>query len=409
MHEKIQNWKLLYDTESSFSGDNYLDSALSTSFADQDLPTTLTSQSQLQTWYQDRAYLASYKGRVLLCALGWGIQGLFYAPEIFSNLFQGRTLRYDMPDACDSGLSIFFLPIGLINLILVLILAIKLRKTVDAFWIKAELSLLTTSFIIIYTFFFLHRAGTLPLGNPLLELDGLLTVLCVDLAAVFTLYVPVWKDYKEKKLSKGEVSTNTSQTSPVNKRNLAPAFRALLSDEEGIEAFQERLASEYAVENILFWRAVEKFREYATSPDVNIQKLRKEATSIYVDYIHEDARMLVNLSAEKFSAVRAVFEALSGTPRITTAVVMDPHEVDESADLHNMTIDEISEIFNVAQQEVFYLMMMDSFFRYQVTEEYQNLTDRIQTRAAKDSVVALVLLDSDDRVEGRKSMAVLTE
>jgi len=106
--------------------------------------------------------------------------------------------------------------------------------------------------------------------------------------------------------------------------------------------FKEFLESEYAVENLHFWRAVEDFR--VLSDD----KLVSRGQQVYASFIQEGAHNELNLTAPVKVKLHEAFAPLS------------PQKVHRK-------------IFDVAQKCILDLMRSDNFTRFLRTPMYQSL------------------------------------
>uniref|UniRef100_A0A672PA38 Regulator of G protein signaling 14a n=1 Tax=Sinocyclocheilus grahami TaxID=75366 RepID=A0A672PA38_SINGR len=118
----------------------------------------------------------------------------------------------------------------------------------------------------------------------------------------------------------------------------AVCFERLLEDHVGVRYFTEFLKSEVSAENILFYQACEKFKNI---PPTKLEELKKEARSIYDNFLSESSLHAVNID--------------------------DTAQMEESA-LETPTPD----MFNKAQGQIFKLMKMDSYTRFVRSPLYQN-------------------------------------
>ncbi|KAF7228110.1 transcript variant X2 [Nothobranchius furzeri] len=117
----------------------------------------------------------------------------------------------------------------------------------------------------------------------------------------------------------------------------AVSFENLLEDPCGVAYFTAFLKSEVSAENILFWKACEKFR---TIPATSLDELKAAALSIYTTYLSESAPYSVNI---------------------------DDTAKTEEKDLEQPTPD----MFTKAQSQIFKLMKMDSYRRFVRSPLYQ--------------------------------------
>lgn len=113
------------------------------------------------------------------------------------------------------------------------------------------------------------------------------------------------------------------------------SFAALMSNEAGMEIFEDFLMSEFSQENIQFWRACERYRRLPDS------QLASEAEAIFQDYLAPGAPKMVNLD--------------HGTSTQITAKMRSPDR----------------EIFENASRSVFRLMGSDSYKRFIKTDAFQ--------------------------------------
>uniref|UniRef100_A0A673JJE8 Regulator of G-protein signaling 14-like n=1 Tax=Sinocyclocheilus rhinocerous TaxID=307959 RepID=A0A673JJE8_9TELE len=118
----------------------------------------------------------------------------------------------------------------------------------------------------------------------------------------------------------------------------AVCFERLLEDHVGVRYFTEFLKSEVSAENILFYQDCEKFKKI---PPTRLEELKKEARSIYDNFLSESSLHAVNID--------------------------DTAQMEESA-LETPTPD----MFNKAQGQIFKLMKMDSYTRFVRSPLYQN-------------------------------------
>mmetsp|Transcript_13801 Transcript_13801/g.24515 ORF Transcript_13801/g.24515 Transcript_13801/m.24515 type:complete len:571 (-) Transcript_13801:1819-3531(-) len=134
----------------------------------------------------------------------------------------------------------------------------------------------------------------------------------------------------------------------------------------GKEYFSKFIAKEFAQENIDFWVAVEQLESIARRRvrksvlgSLNIQAsnvtkhkkgmLVEQANEIYKTYLAKDATRQVNVSGALFKAIETKME--------------------------NQEYD--FKMFNDAKNEVFQLMSKDNFSRFQDSDEYQELMEKV--------------------------------
>ncbi|XP_063059900.1 regulator of G-protein signaling 14 isoform X2 [Engraulis encrasicolus] len=118
----------------------------------------------------------------------------------------------------------------------------------------------------------------------------------------------------------------------------AVSFERLLEDPTGVHYFTAFLKSEVSAENILFWKACEKFRRIPAS---NQDELYRQAFSIYNVYLSDNATLPVNID---------------DTARVAAQTLSTPHP----------------DMFQKAQQQIFKLMKFDSYTRFVRSQLYQS-------------------------------------
>jgi hypothetical protein len=287
------------------------------------------------------------------------------------------------------------------------------------------------------------------------------------------LYRPVYYSYQEELLNDFSANRRTTIASSSTNPGMDPSSRAspdlevnptaskavkstkdyraefekILQSEEGIESFKKFLVKEFAVENILFYLSVKKFKMYfADEPDDTI--VRAHAKRIYNEYISLTATWSVNISSEckrrieKNLRVQGGGDGFMSTPitldkkqsfreltfkdlnqieigrmmtrsqtiddQPTVAKTgteaensvsnkanasmalpsMDPSALPslDAANLSDKQANSIARVnlFDEAQQEIFLLMLKDSFRRYYQDPEYKNLKLRLQHQKAQE-------------------------
>eukprot|EP00475_Leptophrys_vorax_P044226 TRINITY_DN8778_c0_g1_i6.p1 TRINITY_DN8778_c0_g1~~TRINITY_DN8778_c0_g1_i6.p1 ORF type:complete len:453 (+),score=83.21 TRINITY_DN8778_c0_g1_i6:196-1554(+) len=149
-------------------------------------------------------------------------------------------------------------------------------------------------------------------------------------------------------------------------------LEALLSFDEGVEFFKKRLQSEFSVENMLFWDAVNMYRQGLMDAHV-----------VYENYIDFESPMAINISAASRSALSKFFNG--GKVEIETTTAMMPIKPASNFSEEEVTALSLSGswsdpsplllsesgLFDEAYKEIFALMARDSFLRFSTTAEFQ--------------------------------------
>lgn len=129
-------------------------------------------------------------------------------------------------------------------------------------------------------------------------------------------------------------------------------LQSTLESTVGRDAFLQFLATEFSVENLLFWESVNFYKEGArTDPD-----LQASAISLYDKFISPTSRFTLNISAEASRTIRA-------------RLVQD---------------DDLADLFDAAQLQTWRLMLSDSFPRFQLSKRKRELEGKLKQGFTKE-------------------------
>jgi hypothetical protein len=190
-------------------------------------------------------------------------------------------------------------------------------------------------------------------------------------AFIFTLYSLGYMSYKTFSIEyRSSVDSTTKDSSAgtsvqlttVRKvqslEELCTEFQAVLSDPEGSTLFEKFLEREWSVENIVFWKAAARFRaDFEKLPDKIIV-----AKQIYGEYIIETAPLCVNIAYPVRQKIKNV---------------MIPFASADPSDAEKEKVDSV--LFQAAEEEIFNLMLKDSYRRFVFKEDsgFQQLRSRL--------------------------------
>eukprot|EP00475_Leptophrys_vorax_P004579 TRINITY_DN12735_c0_g2_i1.p1 TRINITY_DN12735_c0_g2~~TRINITY_DN12735_c0_g2_i1.p1 ORF type:complete len:480 (+),score=108.20 TRINITY_DN12735_c0_g2_i1:52-1491(+) len=134
-------------------------------------------------------------------------------------------------------------------------------------------------------------------------------------------------------------------------------LNVLLSDAEMCQVYQQFLTKEFSVENLLLWKAIEVFRwKYQTIDHQDLSMARATALKMYRAFCSPNARLQVNISAERQRAVEEFFNS----------------EQIQSAEDEEF-VRECVRMYTELQQDIYDLMKEDSFKRFLKSEEFDLL------------------------------------
>eukprot|EP00475_Leptophrys_vorax_P038302 TRINITY_DN6724_c1_g1_i3.p1 TRINITY_DN6724_c1_g1~~TRINITY_DN6724_c1_g1_i3.p1 ORF type:complete len:455 (+),score=122.07 TRINITY_DN6724_c1_g1_i3:486-1850(+) len=199
-------------------------------------------------------------------------------------------------------------------------------------------------------------------------------------------------------------------------RDYRAEFEKVLDSKEGTDIFKKFLVKEFAVENLLFYLSVRKFKQcFADESDDSV--VRMHARRIYNEYVSLTATWSVNISSEckrrieknlrvrsqadaafsssiildqKVSIREMTFKNLNETEKAASsnAIEVESSYSTKANALPSLDSKESEKknqsrvnLFDEAQQEIFLLMLKDSFRRFYQDPEYKALKiklDKIQ-------------------------------
>jgi hypothetical protein len=153
----------------------------------------------------------------------------------------------------------------------------------------------------------------------------------------------VLKTVKQKKTSpKSSSSAETPDTIPVIGTNPNPKkhfglthLLQVLEDEEKRRDFEKFLVQEFAVENLLFWSAVQKFKQTFSS-----DRSWQMSVEIFNEFCASDSRITINISYKTRDELSRFFKSQNNQGNLSATV------------------------FDIAVNEVLKLLAHDSFARY---------------------------------------------
>jgi len=142
----------------------------------------------------------------------------------------------------------------------------------------------------------------------------------------------------------------------------------LISDTNHLRKF---LSGEFCIENILFWKDVESFRKKLRE-NRDEAFIAKEHTRLYNKFITEDSPFTVNIQANVASRIRTAVENKEGKPISVTEV-----ELTENNGKPNPNAKTPPTIFDEAQNEIYRLMISNSFERYKESALFEEFAQKI--------------------------------
>jgi len=122
-------------------------------------------------------------------------------------------------------------------------------------------------------------------------------------------------------------------------------FQAVLNHPQLCEAFTDFITTQWCVENVLFYKAVETYRGKCQIENTNIRQL---AQALSAEYIQSGADLEVNLD---FDAKKRILSEVEEAPSVTT--------------------------FDEAQKAIYILMETDSFGLWKRTGDFKRVLQEV--------------------------------
>jgi hypothetical protein len=137
--------------------------------------------------------------------------------------------------------------------------------------------------------------------------------------------------------------------------NLHDKMNILFENEQVLALFESFLCKEFAVENLLFWKAVQSLKQRNEAGLISEFDVVEEVIKIFRNFCASSGTLNVNISSQ--------------TKNLLTAVVQ---EAKESVQGDTVMVQKCLEAITKAQQEIYSLMSNDSLRRFLRSPEYQH-------------------------------------
>lgn len=252
--------------------------------------------------------------------------------------------------------------------------AFNLRQVVDAFMIKEELRFTALVGVLAVLPWFLFNNAFRDVNVNVFPFSTLVLVLAVTFAMGASTFYPLYRSvYSPPPLDDLNVPADMA------------TLRGLISDPDGFESFKEFLSKEFSVENILFWKEVEDFRQKKAQSSNNQLVLMQEAQNIYAKYIIPGSPLQVNLPGQIFKDLQTKLKVEYGG--MAHRVSEDKKLQFETIVIDPSAVEKTTTVFDLAQKNIFYLMETDSYKRYITTKDYADILQHYANRARKKEVL----------------------
>jgi hypothetical protein len=352
------------------------------------------SKTPPSTFFHRHRYLMKKDVLIRIFAVIVSIEGI--APLTFT-ITRGDEVRVKH-DGSECGTKAgwgFFIYVGIVvHLLLMFVLAFKIRPARDIYNVRGDLKLGMIAVLGIYVTYiialFTHQFGTadkFPFSS-----------LVVQLMCVLASYISAWRPIQLEKYagpapvqSDSEEKGDFSTASPISKDALklseeigsgngkGSVYKSkpcqhlahFLSDPVCRAEFQSFVVNAYAIENWLFFdAAIDYHLKYSNSVDVGSPEFRnaviKHALKIYKEYFRHDAVLVVNVSHQCVSKFQSQFDAAlakeeTGFEKIT------------------FSTEELLQVFDQAFAEVLGMLHDDLFRKFKNTPQFSACSAGILT------------------------------
>eukprot|EP00475_Leptophrys_vorax_P037410 TRINITY_DN6450_c0_g1_i1.p1 TRINITY_DN6450_c0_g1~~TRINITY_DN6450_c0_g1_i1.p1 ORF type:complete len:490 (+),score=128.40 TRINITY_DN6450_c0_g1_i1:191-1471(+) len=185
--------------------------------------------------------------------------------------------------------------------------------------------------------------------SGILEKDFSLYAVLVTLMVLSvqsSMWMVLYKVHQEEEVSEGEKRRSSrSRQSIVN--NERKRFHDVLENDTTRAALQEFLLREFAIENLLIWEAIEKWKFAPAKLEL--------AREIYDNFCSPTAKLGVNLSHIRLTQLKELFENSAQL-------------VDQAAE--SQWMEQCRTVFEGVQFDIFELMFADSFRRFGHSKQF---------------------------------------
>jgi hypothetical protein len=125
----------------------------------------------------------------------------------------------------------------------------------------------------------------------------------------------------------------------------AEKFLVILNNPSSLAVFEKFLTREFAVENLLFWRAIKNFESQFNDIQISREVVSELAKKIYKEFCTETSLLSINLSF--------------------------PVQEDLKNTFNQQKIEINANTFLGAEKEIFRLMLQDSYRRFSMSPEFK--------------------------------------
>jgi hypothetical protein len=256
----------------------------------------------------------------------------------------------------------------------------KLRNVHDNFVIKRELKWTALLCVLALIPWAVFNSVAEDVNKETFPVSTMCLLLCFTGMFIFSTVIPVRMAIKNE--------GNSGDWEEIDLPENMDTLEKLLASKAGFKNFSDFLISEWNVENVLFWKAIDEYRTLKAAliendSDHTMMQLVQEAQNIYAKYIVEDSPFQVNISATRRMNVSHTIKRLfhMAASQGDVAMLERLRSTGTSKTGEVLTIKSTCPtIFDHAQRDIYKLMEHDSLRRYFASSYYIKMQENMRSR-----------------------------
>jgi Regulator of G protein signaling domain len=369
-------------------------------------------------WFLRNRYLISNSGLMMLGGTFFLITGVLSQVVVFI-VSPPKEVRPLEPCEFDSS-TIVAITITAIIVAGAAVFAYVIREVVEGLFIKRELTLTSSICGVLLVLWVIARSVTADFDREQFAVSNLLLIFLLSCVWIMSTVYPLAHTASESELFQDMAYTEPSPTPIAGSSStprLTPNFtlRDIIENPRGRDLYKQHLVHEFSLENLLFWEAVEQFRNHVHHHGVEDGVAANNARRLYLQYVREGSPYQVNLPYQvRMDLRKALFPSLGlapssseqGLPFDVTAAGSEmgfPEENDDAvshtrshagstasngavrgsrhASMNAAVIWDVSaDAFQHAQAVIIALMDGDSFTRFRSTPAFHSYMEEYKQR-----------------------------
>ncbi|CEO96157.1 unnamed protein product (mitochondrion) [Plasmodiophora brassicae] len=180
-----------------------------------------------------------------------------------------------------------------ISMVLIITLSFRLRIVSDALGIKRSLKRMGCCSLVGLIVYVFASPSLMDVTGHILSVNAVVAILVSVVLLTLAIHIPVWHSYSQQLGALDQAVYDVD------------LFEVFLSTPEGFATFKKQLESEFALENLLFWKAVQDYRRSFT--ESSSTRTARMALDIFAQYLAPSAPFEVNLDGALLRLFKAKF------------------------------------------------------------------------------------------------------